>query len=231
MTLRALLLPIFPVLFACVATEGAPPSAPIDLFPTDGVPAGWSVSTWSDVSVPAPSGVAWTVVDGVLTSPEQRGTWLISDREYGDFVLELEIRLTERGNSGIALRSPAAGDPAFDGLELQVADVRYNPEATASEITGGIYRAIAPSSQVYRPEDWNAFRVELRGPRLVVDLNGVRIHDLDLRDFADPIPRHDGSLAPPICDRPLRGRIGFQHLSRGEEAPVLIRRARITELG
>ena len=44
----------------------------------------------------------------------------------------------------MALRAPLKGDPAFDGMELQVADFRYNTRAKDSELTGGIYRAIAP---------------------------------------------------------------------------------------
>jgi hypothetical protein len=35
-------------------------------------------------------------------------------------------------------------------MELQVADYRYNTQAKPSELTGGIYRAIAPSKQVYK---------------------------------------------------------------------------------
>src|SRR6476646_953371 len=62
------------------------------------------------------TGVQWTVKDGILTSQssQQRGTWLVSEKEYGDFVLEFDVRLGERGNSGVALRAPMRGDPAFD---------------------------------------------------------------------------------------------------------------------
>lgn len=199
------------------------------LFPADGVPAGWSVRAWDDVSKPAEPGSEWEVEGGVLRPSTRRGTWLIGPGTHGDFVLVFEIKLTELGNSGVALRAPDAGDPAFDGLELQVADLRYNPEAKDSELTGGLYRAVAPSSQVYRPTEWNRFRIELRGPRLEVTLNDTVIQDVDLEQFDQPIARHDGSLAPAIRDRPRRGRIGFQHLTR-DGAPVLIRGARIRSL-
>src|SRR5688572_18524747 len=96
------------------------------LFPAEGVPKGWSVREWSDVAKKVPDGNDWTVKDGVLHSGKNRGTWLVSEKEYADFILEFEIKLTERGNSGVALRAPLKGDPAFDGLELQVADLRYN---------------------------------------------------------------------------------------------------------
>jgi hypothetical protein len=48
--------------------------------------------------------------------------------------------------------------------------------------------------------------------------------DLSKQDQA--VKRHDGSPAPPIKDRPRRGHIGFQYLSR-DDVPVQIRGARI----
>ena len=125
--------------------------------------------------------------------------------------------------------TPMKGDPAFDGMELQVADFRYNTQAKDSELTGGIYRAIAPSKQVYKPTEWNKFRVELKGIHLKVTLNGEVIQDVDLDKYDQPVKRHDGSNAPPVKDRPKRGHIGFQHLSRNNE-PVMIRSARIRVL-
>lgn len=201
----------------------------IPLFTADGPPAGWSVREWNDLARPAPAGTEWTVRDGVLRPGERRGTWLVSDEEYGDLLLEFEIRLTERGNSGLAVRAPLRGDPAFDGLEIQFADLRYNPAAKPSELTGGVYRAIAPSKQVYRPTEWNSVRVELRGPRLKVTLNGELIQDVDLNQFDQPVKRHDGTDAPPVKDRPRRGHLGFQHLSRNNE-PIQIRGVRLQPL-
>jgi hypothetical protein len=201
----------------------------IPLFPTDGVPKGWIVTEWNDLAKSAPKGAEWVVKGGVLTAGQQRGTWLVSEKKYGDFVLEFEIKLTERGNSGVALRAPMSGDPAFDGMELQIADLRYNTTAKDSELTGGIYRAIAPTKQVYKPTEWNSFRIELNGSRLKATINGELVQDVDLNTFDQPVKRHDGTDALPIKDRPRKGHIGFQHLSRNNE-PVLIRNARIREL-
>jgi hypothetical protein len=198
------------------------------LFPNDGLPKGWTVREWNDLTKVVKDS-DWTVKDGVLHTGQRRGTWLMSDQEYSDFILEFEIKLTEVGNSGVALRAQMKGDPAFDGMELQVADFRYNTQAKDSELTGGIYRAIAPSKQVYKPTEWNKFRVELKGVHLKVTLNGEVIQDVDLDKYDQPVKRHDGSNAPPVKDRPRRGHIGFQHLSRNNE-PVLIRGARIKVL-
>jgi Domain of Unknown Function (DUF1080) len=165
----------------------------------------------------------------VLLGGEPRGTWLMSEKEYGDFILEFEFKLGERGNSGCALRAPMRGDPAFDGLELQMADLRYNPQAKDSELTGGLYRAVAPTKQVYKPAAWNKYQVTLKGARLKVVLNGETIQDLNLDEQNQEVKRHNGNGAPPIKDRPRRGHIGFQELSR-DGAHVQIRNARLKEL-
>ena len=135
---------------------------------------------WDDVSKPPEESSEWTVEKGVLHGSRERGTWLMSERQYTDFALEFEFKLGPRGNSGLALRSPLAGDPAFDGIELQMADLRYNPSATDSELTGGLYRAIAPRKQVYKPTEWNRYEIALKASSLRVLLNGELIHDLDL---------------------------------------------------
>jgi len=203
------------------------------LFPENGVPKGWRVSEWSDVGKPADPKAQWKVVDGVLHGSDPRGTWLVSEKIYSNFELEFEWKLGPRGNSGCGLRFPDAGDPAFDGLELQMCDPRYYgddaPKIPFSELTGCLYRAIAPSAQVFKPEDWNKYQIKLVGQKINVKLNGAQILDIDLSKETKNPKRHDNSDAPPLKDRPLKGHIGFQELSRGG-GHVEIRNARIKEL-
>lgn len=201
----------------------------VRLFPQDGVPQGWVVRAWNDVNKPADRVVKWVVKDGVLNGGEPRGTWLLSEKQYGDFILKFDFKLGPTGNSGCALRAPLFGDPAFDGMELQMADYRYNPQAKDSELTGGIYRAIAPRKQVYKPTEWNSYTVTLQGNHLTVVLNGATIHDLNLDEQNQEVRRHNNTLAPPVKNRPRKGHIGFQELSRDAEH-VLIRNARIKVL-
>lgn len=213
---------------AAIAIADEPVFMP--MFPKDGPPEGWLVRHWADVGQLAQGNPVWTVKDGVLTSSGDRGCWFLSEREYGDFELEYEFRLGPRGNSGLALRCPAKGDPAFDGMELQMADFRYNPDAKPSELTGGIYRAISPSNDFYKPQTWNTLRVSIIGTKLRVELNGKVIQNTDIASHAEQVLRHDGSVAPAIKDRPRKGRIGFQNLSR-DGGQVEIRKARLREIG
>jgi hypothetical protein len=168
----------------------------------------------------------WKVENGILHGGEPRGSWLLSEKEYGDFELEFEFKLGETGNSGCALRVPMFGDPAFDGVELQMADFRYNPEAKDSELTGGLYRAVAPKKQVYKPTEWNRYQITCKGDRIKVVLNGELIQDVDMNEQKEKVKRHDNTDAPAIKDRPRKGHIGFQELSRGA-GHVQIRNARI----
>ena len=59
------------------------------------------------------------------------------------------------------------------------------------------------------------------GPAVVPDVN--------LDEHNTPVKRHDETNAPPLKDRPRRGHIGFQNLSR-DGAHVLIRNAKIRVL-
>ncbi|MDB6151023.1 MAG: hypothetical protein JWQ44_2471 [Chthoniobacter sp.] len=224
--------PLSLTLMLLAAVSLADGQAFVPLFPKDGPPTGWSVRRWDDVGKPADPGVLWQVRDGVLHGSEPRGTWLVSDREYSDFVLEFEWKLGERGNSGCGLRFPLRGDPAFDGLELQMVDPRYYPadaQIPANELSGGLYRAVAPKVQGYRPGEWNRYRITCRGGLIEVVLNDETILQTQLDDQREGVQRHDGSPASPLKDRPRKGRIGFQELSRGG-AHVEIRGARILEL-
>lgn len=198
----------------------------VSLFPKDGIPVGWTVRAWNDVRNPAEGRPVWKVENGILHGGEPRGSWLLSEKEYGDFELEFEFKLGETGNSGCALRVPMFGDPAFDGVELQMADFRYNPEAKDSELTGGLYRAVAPKKQVYKPTEWNRYQITCKGDRIKVVLNGELIQDVDMNEQKEKVKRHDNTDAPAIKDRPRKGHIGFQELSRGA-GHVQIRNARI----
>jgi hypothetical protein len=236
-------------LLAATDGLGLEPSAPEPievelqpLFPKEGlVLEGWTIREWDDVSRQPHKPVVWEVKNGVLhgtgglPDDEWIGTWLLSEREYEDFVLDFEFRLGgKNGNGGLALRAPLKGDPAFDGMELQLTDPRYQlslfPDATPAQLTGGIYLAIAPKEQAYKPEEWNHLRVELRGPSLRAWLNERLIHDANLDEEHVAVKRHESDEPVlPVSKRPRRGHIGFQDLS-GEAGKLRVRNARFAEL-
>lgn len=226
------MLKLLPALLAgCFAALAAEPGF-VPLFPKDGVPEGWTVQAWNDVKEPPPAGAVWKVSQGVLRGSDPRGTWLVSKKTYGDFTLRFEFKLGERGNGGCGLRFPGFGDPAFDGLELQMVDPRYYPPETKvppSELTGSLYRAVAPTAQLFKPLDWNRYEISCVGPQVRVILNGQEILKVNLDEQRQTVKRHDNSDASPLRERPRTGHIGFQELSRAG-GQVEIRHAEIKEL-
>ena len=55
-------------------------------------PAGWcGVGAMSDK--PVDPKIKWTVTEGILHGSEPRGTWLISRRQYGDFILKIRLQV------------------------------------------------------------------------------------------------------------------------------------------
>ena len=87
---------------------------------------GKDLSGWVPVA-----GGEWTVEDGVLvgkngqdwsTDPEKTGSWLRTERAYGDFRLELQYSINAGGNSGVFFRSGLEKNPAFTGYEMQIVD-------------------------------------------------------------------------------------------------------------
>ena len=214
------------------------------LFPDEGpVTKGWVVRTWANIKDSPEWKTIWEVRDGILyggKSPTGKwvGTWLLSEREYGDFILETDFKFLHggaTGNGGVALRTPLAGRPSYYGMELQITDPRYEFSlyryGASDQLTGAIYKVIPPIKQVYNPGEWNHYRIDLRGPQLKVWLNDVLIQDANLDTVTQKvIPHEDWKEAVlPLSQRPRRGHIGFQELSElGEQ--LVYRNARIAVL-
>jgi hypothetical protein len=78
------------------------------LFAKDGVLEegdGWLVRHWQEVSQPPRRPVNWRVKDGVLhgtgglAGEEWIGTWLLSAREYGNFIIDYEFMESHAGGA------------------------------------------------------------------------------------------------------------------------------------
>jgi hypothetical protein len=217
------------------AAQTSPSTKSALLFPSDGIPPNWLVRSWNDVTLPAPTSANWRVADGVLQGSVPRGTWLLSPSEYGNFVLEFEARVGERGRGAVGLRLPLRGYPAAEAFELPIVDPRYfgaNYTPKPWENNGALYQAVAPTTNAFKPLEWNRYRIECQGPHIAVTLNGTRVIDVPL---TQPNPDSStGTESSPVrgkalADRPLRGRIGFLEVSRGT-AKVEFRDAKIQEL-
>jgi hypothetical protein len=153
----------------------------------------------------------WRVEDGLLVVQSPGGGWLMTRKEYADFDLRLEYKVSRGGNSGVALRSPLQGDPAYAGMEIQILDDAGHKGLQPWQHTGSIYGVVPPARDVTRPVgEWNRMRIVARGRHVTVELNGTRIVDANLDDYKDHARQHPGLLR-------TRGHLGLQsHSNRVE---------------
>ncbi|HXW08792.1 MAG TPA: DUF1080 domain-containing protein [Vicinamibacterales bacterium] len=131
---------------------------PVPLF--DGTSmAGWDVQHKSRES-------GWSIEDGAMTNVPKANN-LISKERFKDFRLDVEYKVSPKGNSGIYLRGR---------YELQVLD----DAGTAPESHGhmAIYARKAPDANASKPAgEWQTAQITLVGNCVTVVLNGKTVHD------------------------------------------------------
>ncbi len=125
-------------------------------------------------------GGEWTIEDGILvgrngkdwsTNPEKSGSWLRTQRQYSDFILELDYAINAGGNSGIFIRSALEKNPAFTGHEMQILADYGRPPTKGS--AGSLYDVIAASKNMSKPAgEWNHVRIVTKGRRIQITWNG-----------------------------------------------------------
>ena len=114
---------------------------------------------------------------------------LLTEEEYADFVVRLEIKIPPGGNNGLAIRSDGKGDPAYKAMtELQVLDSEAEKYAKldARQYHGSAY-GMVPAKRGYlrEPGEWNFQEVTVRGSKIKVELNGTVILDTDLGEVTE----------------------------------------------
>lgn len=132
----------------------------------------------------------WSVEQGVLlgkTSTTAGNGWLMSERQFGNFELELEYKLSPGSNSGVFLRAWPEG--AVDGSqfrEIQLLD-DDDPKfasVSANRRSGSVFGLVAPSVVPKVPADqWHRVRVHLKDQQLQLTLNDVVVLKHTLTDL------------------------------------------------
>ncbi|MBL8229479.1 MAG: DUF1080 domain-containing protein [Bryobacterales bacterium] len=170
-------------------------------------------------------GPGYVVQDGILVCPVDGGGNLYTEKEYSNFVLRFEYKLSPGGNNGLGVRAPLKGDAAYSGMELQLLDdghEKYKGRLKPEQHTGSIYDVIPARSGYQKPAgEWNEEEVIANGSKIQVKLNGVIIIHADLDTVQEPavLKRHYGL-------KNTSGHVGFL----GHGTLVEFRNIRIKEL-
>ena len=150
------------------------------------------------------------------------GGWLMTEKEYGDFEIRVDYKIPEKGNSGVALRAPLEGDPAYKGMEIQILDDKWHKanlkDLKPVQLTGSIYGVVPPSKDATKPVgEWNTIDITAKGPKVTVVLNGTTIVDANLEDHKNQADKHPGLLR-------TKGHLGLQsHSERVEFRNIFVK--------
>jgi Domain of Unknown Function (DUF1080) len=169
---------------------------------------------------------SYAAVNGELRCQKGRGKVLQTKDNYENFVVRFEFKLPPGGNNGVALRTPdVVGDAAYEGMELQILDdtAPIYKDLHDYQFCGSLY-GLAPARPGFlRPVgEWNHQEVSVDGDRIVVNLNGFEILNVDVAKAREkPL---DGKEHPGAARK--SGHFGFC----GHQDPVAFRSIRIKRL-
>lgn len=173
----------------------------------------------------------WRQINGTATYKVDEGTilgttaegspnsFLCTEKLYGDFELEFEVKVDPRLNSGVQIRSNSSPDYRNGRVH------GYQVEIAASGNSGRIYdearrakwldeeRDDPKARNVFKKDEWNSYRVICKGSSIKTWVNGVPVADM-------------------VDDMTATGFIGLQvHSFRGDPpAWVRWRKIRLREL-
>ncbi len=148
----------------------------------------------------------WSVEDGTIVGATDgdipANTFLISDREFSNFILKVKFRLVDhKGNSGIQYRSQEEKDddklPPFvvGGYQADIASERYMGILYGERTGRGIIHDVtddvrAKLEEAVHKDGWNEYVITANGSKIKQVLNGVTTVDID-----DPEGAKSGIIA------------------------------------
>jgi len=190
----------------------------------------------------------WVIEEGILVLKNKNdynmvnSSYLWTRETFGDFVLELDFKIPDEpiyglekfkgegkpGNSGVFIRVENVEDPVQTGIEIQVGSLRPGDELRRGSV-GGLFDLMSPVANMYKPGEWNQYRITCEGSKIKVDLNGRETASADLNNWVTERMNPDGS--PNKFNRPLKefartGHIGLQD----HGTPAFYRNIRIKKL-
>ncbi|MEZ6130602.1 MAG: DUF1080 domain-containing protein [Planctomycetaceae bacterium] len=145
----------------------------------------------------------YSVKDGAIHGVTVKGspnTFLGSDKEYGDFELEFEVKVHDKLNSGVQIRSreKTAADGKdvgrFFGPQVEIESSPGQAGYVYGEATGRGWLSKAPQDPAHshshmKNGEWNRFRVVAKGANIQTWINGEQIENLTDEEIYRTHPR------------------------------------------
>jgi hypothetical protein len=160
-------------------------------------PSAESVNDWTDITATeywrnyradTISGM-WQMQDGQLVLTDGGGGDIVTKKQYDDFELELEWKISEGGNSGLffnVVESDTLGAVYHSGPEYQFLDDARHPDAqNRKHRSGDNYDVQEATAEMANPAgEWNSTRLVVQGDQVEHYLNGQKIVEYELGSAA-----------------------------------------------
>ncbi|MHA4741613.1 3-keto-disaccharide hydrolase [Dyadobacter sp. MSC1_007] len=147
---------------------------------------GKDLSGWKQLNGQA----KYEVKDGAIVGTSVTGTpnsFLTTEKDYGDFIFECEVKVDNKLNSGIQIRSlskPDYQNGRVHGYQVEIdpSDRAYSAGIYDEARRGWLYPLdLNPEGKkAFKREAWNKYRIEAIGSSIRTFLNGVPVaHVID----------------------------------------------------
>lgn len=156
---------------------------------------GKTLDGWKSLTGGEP-GKGWKVEDGCIHRTGEGGD-LLSEKEYGDFELEFDWKISHGGNSGLKYRvrkSPGG----WLGPEYQVLDDANHPNGKVPDTTSASLYEIVPAAkdkELHPQGEWNHSKIVAHGTVLEHWLNGKLALKIDTSGPDWPALKKDSKFA------------------------------------
>jgi hypothetical protein len=156
---------------------------------------------------------AWVFdAEGVLTpAPKGHGDIWTKER-YGNFILELDFKVPEKGNSGVFIRTGDIKKWINTAIEIQI---HATTDGANHGECGAVYNCLSPSKNANKgPNEWNHYVITCLDNKIYINLNGQDIIDMDLNKWTEAGKNPDGTpnkFKTAYKDMPRVGNLGFQY--------------------
>ena len=128
----------------------------------------------------------YEVVDGTVkgtTSEGSPNSFLCTKREYGDFELQFEVKVHNKLNSGVQIRSQTKDKPngRVNGPQVEIEAGPGQAGLIYGEASGGWMSAPEKHKakhEHFKNGQWNSYKVIAKGPRIQTWINGEPVEDL-----------------------------------------------------
>ncbi len=155
--------------------------------------------------------------DGVLApTPSGHGTIWTKER-YGNYILELDFKVPEKGNSGVFIRGADLKNWIHTTIEIQI---HATTDGARHGQCGAVYDCLSPSKDATKkPGEWNHYVITCLDNKIYINLNGEEIIDMDLNLWTEAGKNPDPPAGPgtknkfryAYKDMAREGHIGFQY--------------------